>query len=77
MRGPDDPMHTRDLVDEGHGETERVDRRRPLRFWHVSRILKRVGVVHVLDAARERHVVAGNNGQRQTRTTYIQERTKL
>lgn len=76
MRGPDDPVHARDLVDEGHGETERVDRRRPLRFWHVGWVLKRIGVVHILDAAREWHVVAGNNGQRKTQTTSIQKRTR-
>lgn len=55
MRRPDDPVHAGDLVDQGQRETERVDGWGPLRLGHVCRVLERVGVVHVLHAARQRH----------------------
>lgn len=57
MRRPEDPVHAGDLVDQGQRQAERMDRRRPLGFRHVGRILERVRVVHVLYAARERHDV--------------------
>lgn len=59
MRRPENPVHAGNLVDQGQRETERMDGRRPLGFWHVGRIFERIRVVHVLYAARERHNVVG------------------
>lgn len=54
---PEDLVNAGYLVDQRQREAERVDRRRPLRLGHVGRVLERVGVVHELHAARQRHVV--------------------
>lgn len=64
VRRPEDPVHAGDLVDQWQREAERVDGRGPLRLGHVRRVLERIGVVHVLHAARQRHGYAVSSGPR-------------